>query len=269
VPVFEPGTSTQITQAITAISVNPNNPNQVMITLGNYGNDAYVYTSTNALAEIPDFNPAQGNLPKMPVYSCLVEMTDNNMAIIGTEMGAFVSTNIWAASPEWMLSVDENGEGIGETPIFMLTQQKIAQEDVPVWEYDGIDSTLTYVDGTDNYGVIYAATHGRGLFYTDQFQKPVGIGEPLPGHISGNDLIVYPNPVRDNAFVDLVLEEASSIQVFIFDINGKLVIQNDLGNKPAGTMHYELNCSELPAGTYFLKLVTGRSMETTKFVVNH
>jgi hypothetical protein len=180
-----------------------------------------------------------------------------------------VSTNIWAASPEWMLSVDENGEAIGETPIFMLTQQRIAQEDVPVWEYDGIDSTLIYVEGTDNYGVIYAATHGRGLFFTDQFQKPVGIGEPLPGQHSGNDLIIYPNPVRDNAYVDLMLNEAIGVQVFIFDINGKLVVQNDLGKQPAGTMQYELNCSELPPGTYFLKMVTGRSIETAKFVVNN
>ena len=269
VPVYEPGTATPITQAITSISVDPNNPNQVMITLGNYGNDAYVYTTTNALAEIPDFSPAQGNLPKMPVYSCLIEMSpDNNMAIIGTEMGAFVSNNIWASTPEWMLSVDEIDEAIGETPIFMLTQQRIAQQDVPVWEYDGIDSTLIYVDGTDNYGVIYAATFGRGLFFTDQFQKPVGIGEPLPGHLAGNDLLIYPNPVRDHAYVDLMLEEASSIQVFIFDINGKIIVRNNLGKQPAGTMRYELNCSQLPSGTYFLKLVAGRSMETAKFVVN-
>lgn len=267
VPVNVPGTSTPITQAITSISVDPNDSRHVIITLGNYGNTAYVLKSTNGLDQVPEFTSAQGNLPQMPVYASVIEMNNSNMAIIGTEFGTFVSQNVWASSPEWSQTIDENHEAIGETPVFMLRQQTNAQEDVPIWNYDGIDSTLVWYQGTDNYGVIYAASHGRGLYYNDQFQQPVGIGEPPIGIATAGTMVIYPNPVRDNAYLDIELLEASSVQVYIFDINGKLITQDNLSTQPAGLLHYEMNCNNLPSGTYFMRLVAGRTMETAKFIV--
>ena len=56
-------------QCVTSIAVDPQNINNVVVTLGNYGNDNYVYYSNNALSDNPTFVSKQGNLPKMPIYS--------------------------------------------------------------------------------------------------------------------------------------------------------------------------------------------------------
>ena len=267
VPVYVPGTSTEITQAITSIAIDPNDSRHVIITLGNYGNSTYVLKSTNGLAQVPEFTSAQGNLPKMPVYASVIEMNNPNMVIIGSEFGAFVCNNVWDSSPAWEVALDENDEAIGETPVFMLAQQTIAQEDVPIWNYDGIDSTLEWYAGTDNFGVIYAASHGRGLFFTDHFQQPVGIGEPLPGNTSTSNMMVYPNPVRDYAQLDFELQESVNVQIYVYDINGRIITQEDLSKQPAGLLHYKIGCADLPAGTYFLRLIAGKTMKSTKFVV--
>ena len=73
-------------QCITSVSFDPRNSNKVVITCGNYGNESYVFYSTNALSDNPVFTSVQGNLPLMPVYSSLIEMGTGDV-IIGTERG--------------------------------------------------------------------------------------------------------------------------------------------------------------------------------------
>jgi len=75
IPMLLPGTDEPITRAITSIAVDPNDANKVIVTYGNYGNEHYVFMSTNALADEPTFSSKQGNLPEMPVYASLIEMT--------------------------------------------------------------------------------------------------------------------------------------------------------------------------------------------------
>ena len=59
---------------VTSISINPGNTSQVLVTLGNYGNQDYVYYSQDGNAPKPSFTSVQTNLPKAPVYSGLIEM---------------------------------------------------------------------------------------------------------------------------------------------------------------------------------------------------
>ncbi len=54
---------------VTSVSVDPQNPEHVIVTLGNYGNEDYVYRTTNALDSLSlvIFENITGNLPWMPV----------------------------------------------------------------------------------------------------------------------------------------------------------------------------------------------------------
>ena len=61
---------------------------------------------------------------------------------MGTEFGIYSTDNITVSSPQW----SADNEGLGNVPVYMLTQQDF------------------YNQGSPNYGVIYAATHGRGIF---------------------------------------------------------------------------------------------------------
>lgn len=267
IPVYLPGTSTEISQAITSISVDPNNDGRLLITLGNYGNNHYVYLSDNALSENPTFrsvqgNPDNGGLPEIPVYSSLIEMNpDNHLVFVGTEHGIYVTDNIGASSPTW---VPENNN-IGLIPVFMLKQQTVRKTNDTLM-FVNIDTTYVVHYGTNNYGVIYGATYGRGLISLDEYQKPVGIGEPGKlDHYSS--FSVYPNPATDKVTIAFEAAAPGYTDVAVFSLNGKLVKAVDLGLRPEGRHDVILNISGLPAGTYIVRLTQGSQVSSSKLVV--
>ncbi len=146
------------TQVITSIAVDPLDANKVMVTLGNYGNEEYVFYTEDALGDDPTFTSVQGNLPQMPVYSSVLEMGEGtDIAIIGTEEGLWMSDDV--ATGEWY---DVSGS-IGKIPVMDLKQQWLFKARFTITYYDpGTGEPLYEVyEATDNYGLIYAATHGR------------------------------------------------------------------------------------------------------------
>jgi hypothetical protein len=267
IPVYLPGTTTEISQVITSIAVDPNNDNKVIITLGNYGNSDYAYYSDNALAENPVFRSVQGTsgnggLPQMPAYSSLIEMDpQNNLVFVGTEKGIYVTNNISATNPTW---VAENNN-IGNVPVFMLKQQTIRKGNDTLL-FVNIDTTYVVHYGVNNYGVIYGATYGRGLISLDEFQKPVGVSEP--GKInSESGFRIYPNPAHDKVTIAFEMTTAAKVEISVYNLMGKLVKNVDLGERPEGRHDAILNCSNLASGTYIVRLTIGTQQSSSKFIV--
>jgi len=270
IPVYLPGTTDEIDQVITSVAVNPNDPNNVIITLGNYGNEHYVYMTNNALAPSPEFksvqgNPNNGGLPQMPAYSSLIEMdANNNLVIVGTDFGIYISENINAPNPTWI----SQNKNIGKVPVFMIKQQLINKETdiIPIIDPNN-DTTYLEELGNNNYGVIYAATYGRGLIYVDEFQKPVGIqeGEVLERKLE--TLSIYPNPVSSYAHLDLELPNSTKVVLNIFDIKGQKIQVKDLGVQSKGKHTFKVDTQNLSSGTYVIQVLSGSSSGTAKFVV--
>jgi hypothetical protein len=261
IPLIDPVTMEQNTQVITSVSVDPQDPSSVIVTLGNYGNNHYIYHTANGLDEVPSFTPVQGDLPKMPVYSSLIEMSNSNIALLGTDMGLFMTENLTSGSPNWTMMAEE----IGMVPIFQLRQQIVAKEPVIVKLFNGVDTITETYAGTDNFGVIYAATYGRGLHLTRTFEKPVGIFTPDQDQ-RANMLKIFPNPVRNSTTIEFSLNEPAEVIISVFDINGKMVV-SEKNYREAGTHLYKLDCSHLPRGTYVTSLHTGKTLETGKFII--
>jgi hypothetical protein len=263
IPVIDPSTQEQNTQIITSVSVDPQNPSSVIITMGNYGNNHYVYRSSNALSANPTFTSIQGALPKMPIYSSLIEMNNSNKCILGTENGLYVSDNVTAGTPTWAESFDVTGR----VPVMDIKQQLIAQETITLWFWDGVDTTYIVYPGTRNYGCIYLATYGRGIYYSTKYQKPVGIiSNDLPEQMSG--VKVYPNPVSQQASLEYTLDSPSEVIIKVIDINGKLMLSKSI-SQSIGTHQYKLDCSAYPRGMYIVSVQAGKSIETTKFIVSN
>lgn len=263
IPFINPVTLEQNTQVVTSVYVDPQQPAHVIVTLGNYGNQHYVFRTTNGLDPVPTFTSIQGDLPQMPAYSSIIEMNNSNTAIVGTDMGMYMSENINEPSPTWILM-----EGnVGKVPVFQLRQQLVAQPEVDYKFWDGVDTVTEYYPGTLNFGVIYAATFGRGLNYTNYYQKPVGIFSP-DAELHASSLKVYPNPVSNNATIEYTIEEKADVIITVFDINGKMLV-NEKISQAAGIHQYKLDCSSLPRGTYIASINTGNTIETGKFIVVH
>ena len=256
-------TQEQNDQIVTSISVDPQDANKVVVTLGNYGNESYVFKSTNGLSTTPTFTSVQGNLPQMPVYSSLIEMNNPNMCIVGTEMGVYETHNLNEANPTWNTSY----EIMGEVPVMDLDQQLIAQPTINLWFFDGVDTTWVSYYGTFNFGNIYAATYGRGLFYSNKYQKPVGIiTQDIPEQLSS--IKVFPNPVSSMATIEYTLHKRSPITITVVDLNGRMVSREQI-TQGEGTHQYKLDCGSLPRGMYVVSIQTGNSVQTSKFIVTH
>ncbi len=251
-------------QVVTSVSVDPDHPTNVMITLGNYGNDNYVFYSNNALDEFPVFNSRQGNLPQMPIYSSVIEMTNTDMGIIGTEHGIFVTEDITASPTFWM----RQDSLMGSVPVFQLQQQIVSKMPDTVVLINGNEITKIPYQGTDNYGVIYAATYGRGLLRCNIFEKPVGIEETYPEHITKvRDLTIYPNPVTTYATIELESSINSNASIFVYDLSGRKALSLTK-NVKKGINKIDLNLVGLNNGSYIIQVIIGSDVYSQKFIAN-
>ncbi|MPM17523.1 hypothetical protein SDC9_63918 [bioreactor metagenome] len=227
------------TRSITSISVDPNDPNNVLYTMGNYGSATHVYYSTNALDSIPTFVNKTGNLPQMPVYASIIELHNPNTVIIGTELGIFTTTNISAASPSWV----EDNSGCGRVPVYSLKQQ-----------------TKNYYNNT-NYGVIYAGSHGRGAFKSMSY---VGLDEIQPAEAT-ETIGVYPNPAESTTGLMFRSDETGNAVVNVYSIDGKLAISKQV-NIVSGSNLVNINVSDLSSGNYLVEVRIGSVSKVGKLI---
>jgi hypothetical protein len=238
-------------RAITSIAVNPVLPDNVIVTLGNYGNTVYVYGSINALAETPTFSNKQGDLPAMPVYASVIEMSSPDRAVIGTEMGIYSTTNFTSANPGWTAETT----GMGIIPVYMLEQQSTNW-----WPIIADADSLVVT----NYGVIYAASHGRGAYKCSKF---VGINDPIKPGKSAASLNVYPNPATDHVVLSYSVSATSNVSVEIYDFTGRLVEQQNIKAQTPGTHLLNLSVGNYVKGTYFVRMLAGNEQSTAKLIV--
>jgi hypothetical protein len=218
-------------QRVTSISINPTNADQVLVTLGNYGNENYVYFSSNATSATPVFNSVQTNLPKAPVYTGLIELHGNN-AIVGTDVGVFSTTNLTSGTPDWAADM----ANIGNVIVTDIRQQTL-------YDYHVM-----------NFGVVYMASYGRGLWMEDTFYAPVGLEEPMTGMAKNQQLILTPNPAADHVQISFRQESTGNTEVTLFDITGRVVITQNLGLISKGSASTVINISSIPAGSYIVKI---------------
>ena len=254
------------TQCVTSIAVYSEDANKIVVTMGNYGNDNYVLYSANALSSAPTFAEKQGNLPKMPVYSSVYTSTydgaNQGHVLIGTEHGIYRTTNIAAANPVWTVE----STNMGDVPVLDLKQQLVAQEpQTVVTVIDSIPYETIYA-GTDNQGVIYAATYGRGLFRCETYRRHTSVPE-TPAVVAQSSISMYPNPVRDEARVSFELRNSASVNIQVFDMSGRLVKSETLGNYTEGQHEVTVNMNGLAQGAYVLRLNAGSYTSSARFMM--
>ena len=253
-------------RAVTSIAVDPSNNDHVVVTLGNYGNNIYVYRTTDATSPSPAWASKQGTtastrLPLFPVYSSLIPLHNPNILIVGTEYGTYMTENVAAMNPVWV----EINEGMDRVPTLMLHQQTTNfPYQALVIEID--DEVFVYeFPATTNYGGIYAGTHGRGAF---RIMTYVGIDKPTAQKPSTfrSQLLVYPNPVDHNATAVVNLNSASKVMVRVFDITGKVVAEMDAGTLTSGRNEIRLELSHLRRGNYVVQVIAGNESKTAKII---
>lgn len=233
------------------ITVDKNDPDNVVVVLGNYGNSDFVYQATNATtASGPsgNFNSIQGNLPSMPVYSAVIDYYTGDVWV-GTERGLFTKLD---GETNW--EVETNN--LPTSPIFSLKQEKID-------------------DLSKDCYITYAGFHGRGVYRyvhdqaSAQCETDLGkvvIATAIDETETDFNLELYPNPTVDFLNIDLTGVKGE-ITIRILDINSKIVSSEVIENNGNG-LNKRINVQSYAKGMYFLVLDTEEGTTSRRFVVN-
>jgi len=246
---------------ISSISIDPEDANRIVVTVSGTGVQQ-IYYSDNATSATPTFTTKRGNLPaNLPVYASLIPVQHSQQTIIGTEYGLYATEDITATNPVWA-QVNDGFDAYA--PVYMIVQQQNRLYWRKTVTYDNGSPIVQVYPGVYNYGQIYLATHGRGVFTSKTY---VGIDE-IKDHkvVTLSDVNLYPNPIIDHANFDYKLDQSSIVIVNVFDINGRMINTYNLGNKVKGNHTDNINLTDLAKGMYIMQINAGSTTLTKKFI---
>lgn len=224
----------------------------VVVTRSTYGTTDKVLVSMNAAStsstnSFSSIWNIEAPLDRMPAYACVINKEDPDVIVIGTEVGIFRTTD---GGDNWS---EENGGLMDRAPVYDLRQQYKEP-----WQ-------------VQNSGIIYAGTHGRGIFENDDYFSPnTGIEDNAANDLqleAVSGITIFPNPMNTTGWVDFDLNQAGNVRVTIFTLQGRLVENIERDNMPSGNHQIEFDAANLTAGTYVLVLESGGSVKNGKFIV--
>lgn len=225
---------------ISGIGIDPRNPNILVATQLFGGN---VYRSNDATSASPTLTMV-GSQGGLAFYDVVVDRDDSDILFAATNNGVSLSEDGGAT---WTDVSDPTFFG---TPAYHIIQ-----------------SWRTWNEGNKKPGEVYVGTHGRGLWSTDAVLSTV-TEEKAPNfkEKKASNLHIYPNPSIDNSTLVVDLKRPGNVNIMFFDLSGSLVKQINMTNMYEGKNEVFFSASDLPQGTYLIRLQSGDQIETAKYI---
>lgn len=82
-----------------------------------------------------------------------------------------------------------------------------------------------------------------------------------------SSLNIYPNPVRSDLNLNIVLDRTARLSVDIMDATGRVVKNQDFGTNGAGSLNMIIGVSDLASGVYMMKLNVDKQFITQRIIV--
>jgi len=228
------------TGSFSGVGVNPNNADDVVAVQLFGGN---VYRSSNATAAAPTLT-AVGSQDGIGYYDVIIDRDDSDVLFASTYLGVAISENGGAT---WTDVSDPRFLGV---PSYRIRQ---------AWR--------TWDEGNKVPGEVFVGTFGRGIWSTDAVLN-VSENEPLKEKVKKKafSLEIYPNPSRYNTTLVVDMKESNSLDIQFYNISGRLVKRIRKTDAHVGRNEVGFNASDLPQGTYLIRVQSGTQVENTKFV---
>jgi hypothetical protein len=97
--------------------------------------------------------------------------------------------------------------------------------------------------------------------------NPVGVEEVIiasqPGKVG-----IYPNPAKNDVSVRIEMDHNSDVAVKVYDLTGRLVINETKGTLAKGEHNIKLNTATLSNGIYMYQVVMGDDVQSGKITIN-
>jgi hypothetical protein len=91
----------------------------------------------------------------------------------------------------------------------------------------------------------------------DWIDANIMVAENVSENYSKNDLLVFPNPAREQINLYFYLTLSGEIKIEIFDLLGRKVFQNEIIPENTGYQYFSFGISNLASGYYVLRLMQG------------
>jgi hypothetical protein len=248
-----------------AVAFDPVDPNRVYVG----GDSAYSYPCLLITTDLgATWTQSRTGLTGA-VNALLTVPGSGQLVYAGTNNGAFKSTDAgatWAATSVTSqvktlvldpahpatLFAGTYGNGVYVTPDAGATWNQMNA---------GLACTrvlsLSLRPGTEN--TLFAGTEGGAVFRTS---LPTGVSGPTASDIRNSPLVITPNPCYSAATVRFSSRLAPNSLLSLYDASGRF-----LCSFPLRTSSFVLHTSDLTAGTYFVRLTSGRSVHTARLTV--
>ena len=178
--------------------------------------------------------------------------------IIGTERGIYRTKDLTTWTPD--------SEALGSIPVMELKQQRAFREDAITVNHTDEGDFVTEYPGVHNTGIIYAATYGRGVFRCENYKK-TSASVPENSNVVNVNVSMYPNPVSSQATLSFDLKESCNVSYQVFDMTGRMVMNQNMGRMSEGEQQININAENLSSGSYILRLNQGAKNNSVKFMV--
>lgn len=164
------------------------------------------------------------NLPNIPV-NCIAFQDKNGTLYAGTDLGVFY---LLKGATQWQVY----GQAL---PNVIVTELKINQRE----------------------NMLVASTFGRGVWYTELVEI-VGNKE-----IEKTDFSIYPNPSTDALEVNMALDGAENLNVYLLDLMGRKIEVELHSNSKGG---FSIDVSKLLPSQYFVVVENGKEKWAKQFL---
>lgn len=233
----------------TSICLDSYDENNLVLSAANYGNENYVLLSNNILSANPTFTSIQANLPKMPVYDVVINPeTPEQYIIAATELGIWSYNQLTGC---WK----EQNSGIGRVPVYRLRLAPMKSVSCKV---------------------LYAGTHGRGMFRTTTLTNPdcntqltyLNLDNHSAPKITQNNLNIIPNPTSYKSNLQFTLQQnTDNLIVSISDLQGKIIKRTNLGYTVKGKQNIPATFNDLSIGSYIVTIQTDCTQLKQKLLI--
>ena len=103
--------------------------------------------------------------------------------------------------------------------------------------------------------------------FTDEDFLIQGINEETASNQNFEVSQNYPNPVNDQTYFSVTLNQGADVSVRISSITGQIIHVTDYGHKTTGTHTLKIDASNLAPGVYFYTVTSGNQKVTHKMIV--
>lgn len=246
-----------------------NGQDRLVVTFEDYSNVmSNVAIINNASTSAYTINEVPLSDATIPAYCAMVEDSTGTI-FVGTAEGVFTKNGTSAWQPY---------NKIANVPVTSIIQQT---DKLPIRRnltHTGITANKYVFAKTKWPRAIYFGTYGRGVFMdmkyvTDTINEVCdstdynNVGIPTVHSVSPNSLKLYPNPVYNEAHLAINANVAGNAVLRVYDLNGRQVMNRNLGFVAEGEQLYTIDCTGMSKGMYLINVIIGGHTSTAKMIV--